>query len=78
MNNVFSQVSLILVATFCIFAKSLLTNNLLIIDSTSYIRPHVSGTERVGISKQDARGNLVVGKLALSFLLSELRGRPLL
>ncbi len=28
--------------------------------SESYMRPHVSGTERMGFSKQDARGNLVV------------------
>ncbi len=28
--------------------------------STLYIHPHVSGTERVGFSKQDTRGNLVV------------------
>ncbi len=28
--------------------------------STLYMPPHVSGTERVGFSKQDARGNLVV------------------
>ncbi len=28
--------------------------------STLYMHPHVSGTERMGFSKQDARGNLVV------------------
>ncbi len=28
--------------------------------STLYMHPHVSGTERVGFSKQDACGNLVV------------------
>ncbi len=28
--------------------------------STLYMHPHVSGTERVGFSKQDTRGNLVV------------------
>ncbi len=27
------------------------------------MRPHVSGTEHVGFSKQDARGNLVVASL---------------
>ncbi len=31
--------------------------------STLYMHPHVSGTERVGFSKQDARGNLVVKTL---------------
>jgi hypothetical protein len=31
------------------------------------MRPHVSGTERVGFSKQDARGNLVVASLQASF-----------
>ncbi len=38
--------------------------------STSYMRPHVSGTERVGFSKQDARGNLVVASLLVNFPLS--------
>ncbi len=32
------------------------------------MRPHVSGTERVGFSKQDARGNLVVLSLLLNSL----------
>ncbi len=31
------------------------------------MRPHVSGTERVGFSKQDARGNLVVASLPVNF-----------
>jgi hypothetical protein len=31
------------------------------------MRPHVSGTERVGFSKQDARGNLVVASLTVNF-----------
>ncbi len=31
------------------------------------MRLHVSGTERVGFSKQDARGNLVVASLPLNF-----------
>ncbi len=31
--------------------------------STLHMHPHVSGTERVGFSKQDARGNLVVKTL---------------
>ncbi len=31
------------------------------------MRPHVSGTERVGFSKQDTRGNLVVASLPLNF-----------
>ncbi len=34
---------------------------------TSYMRPHVSGTERVGFSKQDAPGNLVVASLPMNF-----------
>jgi hypothetical protein len=42
------------------------------------MRPHVSGTERVGFSKQEARGNLVVASPPVSFLLSELCGRHLL
>ncbi len=31
------------------------------------MRPHVSGTKRVGFSKQDARGNLVVASLLVNF-----------
>ncbi len=31
--------------------------------STSYMHSHVSGTERMGFSKQDARGKLVVASL---------------
>jgi hypothetical protein len=31
------------------------------------MRPHVSGTEHVGFSKHDARGNLVVASLPLNF-----------
>ncbi len=31
------------------------------------MRPHVSGTERVDFSKQDARGNLVVASLPVNF-----------
>jgi hypothetical protein len=38
--------------------------------STLYMRPHISGTERVGFSKQDARGNLVVASLPANFPLS--------
>jgi hypothetical protein len=34
------------------------------------MRPHVSGTERVGFLKQDARGNLVVASLQMNFPLS--------
>ncbi len=34
--------------------------------STSYMGPHVSGTECVGFSKQDARGNLVVASLPVN------------
>ena len=37
---------------------------------TSYMRPHVSGTERVGFSKQDAHGNLGVDTLPVNFPLS--------
>jgi hypothetical protein len=35
--------------------------------STLYMHPHVSGTERVGFSKQDARGNLVVASLQVNY-----------
>jgi hypothetical protein len=35
--------------------------------STSYMHPYVSGTERVGFSKQDACGNLVVASLPVNF-----------
>ncbi len=38
--------------------------------STSYMSPHVSGTECVGFLKQDARGNLVVASLPANFLFS--------
>ncbi len=38
--------------------------------STLYMHPHISGTERVGFSKQDARGNLVVASLPVNFPLS--------
>ncbi len=34
---------------------------------TLYMRPHVCGTERVGFSKQDARGNLIVASLLVNF-----------
>jgi hypothetical protein len=35
--------------------------------STLYMHPHVSGTERMGFSKQDAHGNLVVASLPVNF-----------
>ncbi len=38
--------------------------------STSYMHPHVSGTERMGFLKQDAHGNLVVDSLKVIFPLS--------
>jgi hypothetical protein len=38
--------------------------------STSYVRPHISGTERVGFLKQDAHRNLVVDSLPVIFPLS--------
>jgi hypothetical protein len=38
--------------------------------SMSYMRPHISGAERMGFSKQDARGNLVVDSLPVIFPLS--------
>jgi hypothetical protein len=31
------------------------------------MRPHVSGTERMGFLKQDARGNLIVASLPVNF-----------
>jgi hypothetical protein len=46
--------------------------------STSYMRPHVSGTKRVGFSKQDARGNLVVASLLVNFPFSAFCQRFLL
>ncbi len=42
------------------------------------MRPHVSGTERVVFSKQDARGNLVVASLLLNFPFSTFCQRFLL
>jgi hypothetical protein len=42
------------------------------------MRPHVSGTERVGFLKQDARGNLVVASLPVNFLFSAFCRRFLL
>ncbi len=44
--------------------------------STSYMCPHISGTEPVGFSKQDARGNLVVDSLLVIFPLSPFRLLP--
>jgi hypothetical protein len=38
--------------------------------STSYMRPHISGTEYDGFLKQDACGNLVVASLPVNFPLS--------
>ncbi len=38
--------------------------------STAYMRPHISGTECVGFSKQDAYGNLVVASLPVNFPVS--------
>jgi hypothetical protein len=38
--------------------------------STLHMHPHISGTERVGFSKQDTRGNLVVASLLVNFPLS--------
>jgi hypothetical protein len=35
--------------------------------STLHMWPHISGTERVGFSKQDACGNLVVDSLLVTF-----------
>ena len=46
--------------------------------STPYISPHVSGTEHVGFSKQDARGNLVVASLPVNFPFSAICQRFLL
>jgi hypothetical protein len=38
--------------------------------STLYMRPRNSGTERMGFSKEDARGSLVVASLPVNFPLS--------
>jgi hypothetical protein len=43
--------------------------------STLYMRPHISGTECVGFSKQDAHVNLVVASIPVNFLLSAFRRR---
>ncbi len=40
--------------------------------------PYVSGTERMGFSKQDARGNLVVASLPFNFPFSKFCGRCML
>jgi hypothetical protein len=42
------------------------------------MRPHVSGTDRLGFSKARQSWNLVVAALQARFLLSELCGRQLL
>jgi hypothetical protein len=42
------------------------------------MHPHVSGTERMGFSKQDARGNLVVASLPVNFPFSAYCQRLLL
>ncbi len=46
--------------------------------STSYMHPHVSGTECVCFLKQDARGNLVVASLPVNFPFSAFCRRFLL
>jgi hypothetical protein len=46
--------------------------------STSYMRPHISGTECVGFSKQGACGNLVVASLPVNFPFSAFCQRFLL
>jgi hypothetical protein len=46
--------------------------------STSYMRPHVSGTECVGFLKPDACGNLVVASLPVNFPFSAFCQRFLL
>jgi hypothetical protein len=42
------------------------------------MRPHVSGTEHVDFSKQDAHGTLVVASLPLNFPFSAFCGKCLL
>jgi hypothetical protein len=46
--------------------------------SMLYMHPHVSGTERVGFSKQDACGSLVVASLPVNFPFSTFCQRFLL
>ncbi len=46
--------------------------------STLYMSPHVSGTERMGFSKEDGRGNLVVASLPVNFPFSAFCRRFLL
>jgi hypothetical protein len=45
---------------------------------TPYMRPHISGTERVGFLKQDAHGNLVVDSVPVFFPLSAFHQRFLM
>ena len=40
------------------------------VHTLTHMCPHNSGTERMGFSKQDARGNLVVASLPVNFPLS--------
>ena len=64
-NNVFSHVSLILVATFSIFAKLLLTKFLALVHRTC--APMFLEQNAWVSQKQDAHGNLVVASLPLTF-----------
>jgi hypothetical protein len=43
-----------------------------------YMRPHISGTEGMGFSKQDARGDLLEDSLPVIFPLSTFRQRFLM
>jgi hypothetical protein len=64
-NNVFSHVSLILVATSSVFAKSLLTSFLALVHRTC---APMFLDQNVWVSqKQDACGNLVLASLPLNF-----------
>ncbi len=67
-NNFFSHVSLILVATFSIFTKSLLTSFLELVHHTC--APMFLEQNAWVSQKQDSCGNLVVASLPLNFSFS--------
>jgi hypothetical protein len=75
-NNVFSHVSLILVATFSIFTKLLLTSFLDLVHRT--FAPMFLEQNAWVSQKQDACGNLVVASLLSTFPFSAFCGKRLL
>jgi hypothetical protein len=75
-NNVFSHVSPILVTTFSIFAKLLLTIFLALVHRTC--APKFLEQNAWVSQKQDARWNLVVASQSLTFFSSAFCGKRLL